>query len=69
MISKSNNNSDHDGTSAFLRCFFSQKDPHLNVVEYENFLAKGVKDLYIGMNIKEKVRIKSKQVDIELCRS
>ena len=24
------NNSYHDGTSAFFRCFFFEKDPHLN---------------------------------------
>ena len=33
MISKSNNNSDHDSTSAFFQCFFPKKNLHLNPVE------------------------------------
>ena len=33
MIFKSNNNSYHDGTSAFFNVL-SEKDPHLNAVEY-----------------------------------
>ena len=35
MISKSNNNSYHDGTSTFFKVF-SEKDPHLNAVENVN---------------------------------
>ena len=33
MICKSNNNSYHDCTRAFFRCFFSEKVPHPNAVE------------------------------------
>ena len=33
LICKSNNDFYHDCTSVF-RCFFSEKDPHLNAVEY-----------------------------------
>ena len=32
-MSKSNNNSCHDGTITFFQCFFSKKDPNLNAVE------------------------------------
>ena len=36
FISKSNNNSYHDGTSAFFQCFFfPKKTRHLNVVEMD----------------------------------
>ena len=32
LISERNNNSYHDGTSAFFSMFFSEKNPHLNAV-------------------------------------
>ena len=35
MTCKSNNNSYHDGTSAFFDIFF-EKDPHLNAVVYQH---------------------------------
>ena len=35
MIWKSNNNSYHDGTRVFFRCFF-KKDPHLNAFEFDS---------------------------------
>ena len=33
MICKINKNSNHDGTSAFIRYIFFEKGPHLNAVE------------------------------------
>ena len=34
MISKSDNNSYHDGARAFVQVFFSEKDQHLNALEH-----------------------------------
>ena len=33
---------------------------------YENFLAKDLKDQCIGMNIKQKIRIKTQQTTIDI---
>ena len=33
---------------------------------YQNFLAKGLEDLFIGMNIKPKVRTKIQQMSIDI---
>ena len=33
---------------------------------YQNFLVKGLKDPFIGINIKQKVRIKAQQMNIDI---
>ena len=53
MITKSNNNSYYDGTSAFFNVF-SEKDSHLNAIEHSdnrknNFLVLGEGPTY-GIN-------------------
>ena len=46
-------------------CMFLQSLYQQNIIKnYENFLAKDLKDQCIGMNIKQKVRIKIQQMNI-----
>ena len=35
-------------------------------IKYQNFLVNGLKDQCIGMNMKEKVRIKTQQTSIDI---
>ena len=39
------------------------------IKNYENFLVKDLKDLYIGMNIKQKLRMKIQQMSIDIFRN
>ena len=36
------------------------------IKNYQNFFAKDLKDQFIGMNIKQKVRIKKRQTNIDI---
>ena len=36
------------------------------VNNYQKFLAKGLKDQFIRMNVKQKVRIKTQQMNIDI---
>ena len=42
----------------FLLSIYQQK----TIKNYQNVLAENLKDLYIGMNIKQKVKIKKRQI-------
>ena len=39
------------------------------IKNYENFLVKDLKDLYIGMNIKQKLRMIIQQMSIDIFRN
>ena len=45
----------------FLQWLYQQK----TFKNYQNFLAKGLEDPFIGMNIRQKVRIKIQQMNID----
>ena len=45
-----------------LQSFYQQK----TIKNYRNFLAKDLKDSFIGMNIKQEVRIKIRQITTEI---
>ena len=65
-----NNENDNDGNNViftikgkkymFLSSLYQQK----RIKNYQNFLAKDLRDQSIGMNIKEKVRIKLRQISV-----
>ena len=42
--------------------FYQQK----TIENYQNFLAKNLKNKFIGMNIKQKVRLKIQQLNIDI---
>ena len=46
----------------FLYQFYQQRI----IKNYQNFLVNDLKDQFVGMNIKEKERIKMQQMDIDL---
>ena len=46
----------------FLKKFYQLKI----IKNYQNFVAKDFKDQFIGINIKEKVRIKIQQMNIDI---
>ena len=39
------------------------------IKNYENFLVKDLKDLYIGINIKQNLRMKIQQMSIDIFRN
>ena len=39
------------------------------IKNYENFLVKDLKDLYIGINIKQNLRMKIQQMSIDISRN
>ena len=46
----------------FLYQFYQQR----KIKNYQNFLVNDLKDQFVGMNIKEKERIKMQQMDIDI---
>ena len=46
----------------FLSSLYQQKI----IKSYQNFLANDLKNQFIGMNIKQKLRIKIRQMDIDI---
>ena len=58
MISKNNNNSYHDSTSAFFNVFF-EKDPHLNAVE-----SASLKNMSEQTSVKFKIKQNRTRCDI-----
>ena len=46
--------------------FLSSLQQQKSIKNHQNFLAKDLKDQNIGMNIKEKIRIKTRQINIDI---
>ena len=72
VLSVSGNDNDNNSTNII----FTTKDTKFYVAvvissnkNYQNFLVKDLKDQFIGMNIKQKVRIKIQQMNIDIFSS